>query len=80
MKTVCASGSGGSSSAASETTSSSWSDERSTDAGDVVAVEKSVELRVPGKPPMTATKGRSGKSHGHNQPQSEVMSAGRAWP
>lgn len=45
MITVCASGSGGSSSAASETTSSSWSDERSTDAGDVVGVENSVELR-----------------------------------
>lgn len=45
MMTVCASGSGGSSAAANETTSSSWSDERSTEAGEVVAAEKSVELR-----------------------------------
>ena len=45
MMTVCASGSGGSSAAASETTSSSWSDERSTEAGEVVAAENSGELR-----------------------------------
>ena len=43
---ACASGSGGSSAAASDTTSSSWSLERSTDAGDAVGAENSVELRA----------------------------------
>lgn len=37
---------GGSSACASDTTSLSWSEDRSTEPGDVVAVEKSVELQA----------------------------------